>query len=292
MVPGTGHDISMIAAKLGIAGALQDVSNNHPNDMVSLIYFSRPTYTGEPSGVGQFDSPISTAGRSYSTMINSLWYPPNSSSADVTPWSSNGNLIPNAHADYDSNTATSYGLMLAYNQFSGSSTLQSLGMGGYGRKGAQKMVILETDGMANVSTSAGSTNGGSYQSYYNIGPSFSYTSSSVDPATDAINVATQICASDTGSGLTGYSSTQKPVSIQCIAFGAIFEPGASGSAPSQAVSLLQSISTIGGSVFPSSSGDPTNGYKWCIGTLSQRQTKLQTAFTTIMDSTMSVILVQ
>jgi hypothetical protein len=225
-------------------------------------------------------------------MINSLWYPPNSSSADVTPWSSNGNLIPNAHADYDSNTATSYGLMLAYNLFSGSSTLQSLGMGGYGRKGAQKMVILETDGMANVSTSAGSTNGGSYQSYYNIGPSFSYTSSSVDPATDAINVATQICASDTGSGLTGYSSTQKPVSIQCIAFGAIFEPGASGSAPSQAVSLLQSISTIGGSVFPSSSGDPTNGYKWCIGTLSQRQTKLQTAFTTIMDSTMSVILVQ
>ena len=43
--------------------------------------------------------------------------------------------------------------------------------------------------------------------------------------------------------------------------------------------MLQSISTIGGSTFPSSASDPTNGYKWCIGTLSQRQALLQQAFT-------------
>jgi hypothetical protein len=242
--------------------------------------------------VGVFDSPLSTAGRDYSAMINSIWYPPNSSSADVRPWDSNGNSTPRAHGDYDSNTATSYGLMLAYNQFSGNAALQATGMGGYGRKGAQKLLVLETDGMANQATGAGVTNSGPYQSYYNVGPSYTYTASSTDPGTDAINVATQICASDSGGGMTGYSSSQKPVMIQCIAFGAIFEPTASGSAASQAVSLLQSISTIGGTTFPSSASDPTNGYKWCIGTLSQRQSLLQQAFTNVMDDTISVILVQ
>jgi hypothetical protein len=38
--------------------------------------------------------------------------------------------------------------------------------------------------------------------------------------------------------------------------------------------------------------DPTNGYKWCIGTLSQGQTKLQQAFTKISDDTISIVLVK
>ena len=290
--PGTAHDVSMVAAKLGVAGALQDISNNHPNMMVSLSLFARPTYSGDPAGEGVFDAPLSTAGRNYTSMINALWYPPNSGSADVRPWDSNGTSTPRAHADYDSNTATSYGLMLAYNQFSSNTALQSSGMGGYGRVGAQKIVILETDGMANVATGATTTNAGAYQSYYNIGPGNVYSVGSADPGTDAINAATQICASNSGGGMTGYSSTQKPVIIQTLAFGAIFEPTASGSQASSAVSMLQQISTVGGTVFPSSSTDPTNGYKWCIGTLSQRQSKLQTAFTTILDDSISVILVQ
>ena len=57
LMPGTGQDVSMIAAKLGIQGAFQDIQNNHPNDLVSLIMFSRPSYTGEPTCVGQFTQP-------------------------------------------------------------------------------------------------------------------------------------------------------------------------------------------------------------------------------------------
>ena len=84
-----------------------------------------------------------------------------------------------------------------------------------------------------------------------------------------------------------------PVVIQCIAFGAIFEPTASGSEQTAAVAFLQSLSTLGGTTFPSSASDPTNGYKWCIGTLSQRQAKLQQAFTTVLDQTsQSIILVK
>ena len=86
-------------------------------------------------------------------------------------------------------------------------------MGGYGRKGAQRLVILETDGLANASTSAATTNAGAYQGYFNVGPGNSYSSSSTDPNTDAINVANQICAlyNDTSYGLPGFSTTAKPV---------------------------------------------------------------------------------
>ena len=126
-------------------------------------------------------------------MINSLWYPPNSGSSDVRPWDANGSLTPRAHGDYDSNTATSYGLMLAYNQFSGNTALQASGMGGFGRKGAQRLVILETDGLANASTSASTTNAAPTRGISTLVRATAIRRAATDPNTDAINVANQIC---------------------------------------------------------------------------------------------------
>ena len=85
---------------------------------------------------------------------------------------------------------------------------------------------------------------------------------------------------------------QRPVEIHCIAFGAVFEPTASGSEQANAIAFLQTLSNTGGTTFPSSASDPNNGYKWCIGTLSDRQSKLQTAFTKILDETEDIILVK
>jgi hypothetical protein len=45
ILPGTAHDISMYPMKVGIGQALQDIQNNHPNDLVSMILFNRPLYT-------------------------------------------------------------------------------------------------------------------------------------------------------------------------------------------------------------------------------------------------------
>ena len=90
--------------------------------------------------------------------------------------------------------------------------------------------------------------------------------------------------------LPGYATVNRPVTVQCIAFGAIFEN--SNSTQTSAVSLLQQISTIGGTTFPSSSTDPTNGFKWCIGTLPQRQSKLQQAFLNFLDSSVPVSLIE
>ena len=79
LLPGVTTDISMLPAKLGIQGALTDIQNNHPNDLVAMLMFSRPHYSGEPTEVGQFTYPVNSLSHNYTSMINSLWYPPNSS---------------------------------------------------------------------------------------------------------------------------------------------------------------------------------------------------------------------
>jgi hypothetical protein len=295
--PGTSHDISMIAAKLGIQGALMDIQNNHPDTLASMLLFARPHFSGEPPEIGVFSQAQVNLTNNYSQLINALWYPPNSSSVDVTPWDPNGAQTPRAHGDYDANTATSYGLMLAYNQFSSNSSLQSAGVGGYGRKGAVKLVILETDGMANVSTNVGfngSVSNGVNNSYYNLGGNNASLGSN-SPATDAINVASKLVAqvTDNTNG-PGFATPIKPVIIHCIAFGCIFEPTAQDGQSARAMSLLQSISSLGGTGFPATVTDTSSPYyyKLCIGTLAQRQSKLQTAFTTIIDSTIGIVLVK
>jgi hypothetical protein len=88
----------------------------------------------------------------------------------------------------------------------------------------------------------------------------------------------------------GFATVNKPVQIQCIAFGAIFD--VPSGVQSSSVALLQKISTIGGTVFPSSATDPTNGYKWCIGSLSDRQTKLKQAFLNVLNTAIPASLIQ
>jgi hypothetical protein len=299
----------MSPAKLGINGALLDIQNNHPNDLVSMILYSRPQYSNDPPGTGAFNNVQYALGRDYSSMISSLWYPPNSSTTDVRPWDANGSQTPRAHGDYCANTATSYGFMLAYNQLSSNPTLRTTisngqSVGGLGRVGAERIVVLETDGMANVNSTpaSGFANNGAYKSYYHILPGDTVNGNSYN-ASEILSAVQAICNKADGTpgtapgysgnpGYPGYATTAKPVRVHTLAFGAIFEPTASGSQAASAVTLLQDISSIGGTVFPSSSSDPTNGYKWCIGTLSERQSKLQQAFTIIMDSGQAVTLVK
>ena len=303
-MPGTAHDISMYPAKLGIAGALQDIQNNHPNDLVSMILFSRPQFANDPPGVGAFNQVQYSLSRNYSAMINSLWLPPNSGTSDVRLWDANGLQVPHAGGDYTYNTTTVHGFMLAYNQFSGSSQLRAQAVGGLGRKGAQRMVILETDGMANVDSvpAGGFTNAGPTGSYYNILPGQTvnggnYNQQSLLQAVQAIcNTSTGLAGTTPGyspnPGYPGFATAQKPVIIHTLGFGAIFEPTASGTEQGNAVALLQQISQIGGTTFPGSSTDPTNGYKWVIGTLAQRTANMRQAFSKIMASNGGVTLVQ
>ena len=108
-------------------------------------------------------------------------------------------------------------------------------------------------------------------------------------------MATKICAQTTdNTNGPGFATPTKSVIIHCIAFGALFEPDASGSQGTDAMTLLQNLSAIGGTGFPSSVTDTSDPeyYKICIGTLAQRQAKLKAAFTTIMDNKIAIIMVQ
>ena len=297
--PGTARDISTYSTKLGIASVLQDIQLNHPNDLFSMIFYNRPQYSNEPP-IGNFTQALYNLNRNYSAMTNSLWYPPNSTTAGVTPWDASGSATPNAFGDYTSNTTTQHGLMLAYNQFSGSSTLSSAGVGGLGRVGAKRLVILETDGMANNNTNTGFTNNGANNSYYNILPTSNLTATGYNQNA-LLQVVQAICNTSSGAagtpnsvvtnpGLPGFATANKPVTVQTIAFGIVFEiPTAT---QTNAVGLLQSISQIGGTTFPSGASDPTNGYKWCVGDLSTRVQLLQQAFANVLDDGNSVSLIQ
>jgi hypothetical protein len=319
-LPGTTHDISMFPMKQGVGGALTDIQNNHPNDLVAMLLFSRPVYGNDPPGVGKFNVPQYSLTNDYASMLTSLWVPPGSNgfSGDVKVFGDpNFGLVPCAHGDYDANTASSFGFMQAYNQFSGnqSALVNQVGMGGsgtatvggLGRRGATRLVIFETDGMANedsqpVGGTGGLTNSGAYNSYYNIRPTDTVNGAAYSQ-NNLLSVVESICNHDDGSFsytvpsgsptppvVPGYATVNKPAIVHCIAFGAIFETP--NSAQSSAVPLLQDISTIGGTTFPGSSTDPANGYKWCIGTLQQRQQKLQKAFLNILDSSVPVSLIQ
>jgi hypothetical protein len=305
---GVTHDISMYPMKQGVGGALIDIQNNHPNDLVAMLPFARPQYANDAPSTGEFNNPAFNLTNNYATMISSIWLPAGLPTSDVRPWdSTTGNLtgLPSAHADFDANTASSYGFMLAYNQFSGSADLQTAGVGGFGRKGASRLVIYETDGMANedsVAVNGFNNTGGPYSSYYRITPSDTVNGAGYSQD-NLLKVVEAICNKDDGSlyaplpsgsptppNYPGYATPNKPVIIQCIAFGAIFE--APNSIQSSSVNLLQMISAIGQTTFPSLASDPTYGWKWCIGSLSQRQALLKTAFLKILDSDVPVSLIK
>jgi Flp pilus assembly protein TadG len=306
-LPGTAHDISMFPMKQGVAGALLNIENNHPNDLVALIPFNRPIFANDPPGCGAFPQAQYSLNNGYTAMINSMWLPPNTSTADAYVFDANGVQTPRAFADWTANTTSVHGFMLAYNQFSGATSIQNINGtsgGGFGRKGASRMVIYETDGMANEDSIPllPFANNGAYQSYYHVLPGDTVNGGGYSQS-NLLSVVEAICNLDNGTNMytppsgapvppayPGYATVNKPVQIYCVAFGAIFE--VPNSAQSSSVPLLQSIASIGGTTFPGSASDPTWGYLWCTGTLQQRQDKLKTAFLKIFNSSVPVSLIK
>ena len=298
--PGTCHESPMYACKLGIRAALTDISNNHPNDLVSLSMFSVPCASVNDGG--RFNRVRVGLSRDYSDMQDSLWYPPatvGNSAATVTPYDSNNLEVPRAYGG----TCYAMGLMQAFNQFSGNTSLVSYNpgepagdAGGNGRQGAQKIIIFETDGAPNTTASATLNNLGAYNSYYAIRYNSSNPGASEFPTgingysdnastctTQIFNLCTQICALDTASP-PGYSSPSKKALIHCIAFGPVIAPGSPASAG--ALATLNQMQTIGNVT------DGMPSYKVIYGSEASVASGLQQAFTQILQSGVQVSLIQ
>jgi Flp pilus assembly protein TadG len=298
--PGTCHESPMYACKLGIQAALNDIQNNHPNDFVSLVMFSVPkSSAGDTSGT-RFNGARVGLGQNYTNMVESLWYPPatvGNSNATVTPYDANNLEVPRAFGG----TCYAMPLMLAYNQFSAASACSGYATpagiaGGNGRKGAQKIVIFETDGAPNTTANANLVNGGSYQSYYSVRYNSSNPNSSEypngvngygdnDPAVTSqiYNLCRQLVAADSASP-PGYANGSREVLIHCIGFGPMFAPGSSEAAAN--TNTLNQMQIIGNVT------DGMPSYKIIYGDQNTIVNSLQQAFTNILESTVPVSLIQ
>ena len=311
-MPGTAREAPMYACKLGIQAALLDIENNHPNDQVSLIFYSRPRSSSSDTA-NRFNRVRVPLGRRYDLMKEALFFPPstlgNFDPLDPPrPFDSDNIEVPRPSGG----TCYSMGLMLAFNQFSAEPTLRTYNAGaslsgdagGLGRRGAYKLIILETDGLPNTTASAGfvSAKGpsGENRSYYRVrynsanpgGSQFPSVASSSDNSsavtTQIYDVASQICSLETAS-IPGFSTSRKPVKIHCIGFGPIFET--SSSARTSALTTLQQIERIGKAQSTSTPTAWLPDYKIVTGDDDAIIAKLRTAIINIMQDGVQVSLI-
>jgi hypothetical protein len=206
--------------------------------------------------------------------------------------------------------------MIAYNMLSSSaanlrnytqpsSTYRGFA-GGMGRKGAQRLIIFETDGAPNWQATANFVSSGS-DSYYPIrlsNPTNFAAAANVEfPTTtggysnsQVFSVIQNICALTTASP-PGFSTSRKPAQVYAIGYGSLFDP-ANSTLPNQAEALtfLQSVQYYGGT------SSNTNGTSFPTSQLiygsaspnasPNRSTQLQAAIDNILVATASVSLLQ
>jgi hypothetical protein len=287
----------MYACKLGIRAALDDIRTNHPNNLVALMMFSHPAASA--GGDGRFNRPRVGLGRNYTRMQEALWYPPSTlgnAGATIRPYDSENTEVPRAMGA----TCYAMGLMQAYNQFSAHSSLSAFNpsepngdAGGNGRRGAQKIVIFETDGLPNHTATASLVNNGAHQSYYRVryksggagGSEFptvtSYSDNNSTVTSQINSLCSQLAALETA-GTPGYSTASKKVLIHCIGFGSAFSPGsatrASGLATLQQMQMLGNVN------------DGMPEYKLIYGNEDEMVAKMQQAFTQILQDGVQVAL--
>ena len=150
--------------------------------------------------------------------------------------------------------------------------------------------------MANVNTNAGFTNNGGINSYYDVIPGQTITAGNYDQ-NGLLQVAQSICNTSTGGRRDGEQRPSPTPALPgirdleqagrrstTIAFGIVFEDRRPRPRAARRHATPGPSRQIGGTTFPSSSAsDPTNGYKWCIGTLSARVLLLQQAFANVLN---------
>jgi hypothetical protein len=293
--PGTAHESATWQLKAGIQSALVDIQKNHPNDQASLIYFST---------LNSYNVARVPMGKDFTRMSNALFYPysllnslsdPN---AEIRPYGSNFNSsylgtinnsggidsgqwdnkssgeIPNA----DGGTNPEMAFMAAYNQFSSAT-------GFNGRKGANKMIIFETDGQPTSAASGTFQSGGAYLSKFT---SISDAGSSGANSTDALNTLQYVCNLTTANP-TGFSTIKNPVSVHSIAFGQLFETNSTSTGTAAAMDFLVKCQIKG---MTSPAGSTTlSSEKIIVGDYNTRIEKIRSAFERVLQSGIQITLV-
>jgi Flp pilus assembly protein TadG len=322
---GTTSEAQTWQLKAGIKAALEDIKKNHPNDLAALGFWS--SHNG-------YNTARVDMGKDYDKMRNCLYYPFSlvgglgTASNEKRPYKSgtidssnpSGLNVFDYQADIpcgDGGTNPAMGLMVAYNQMNWEGTWK-------GRKGASKVVILETDGVANQMCNGTLSNlSGGRKVWTGIGNvGISGNANGHKDALDyAMSVAHILCNDETGSktfptlpaytnasGLPtggtptnrfpsyigiagpGFSTARLPAQIHALAFGELFEPATSSNLKTRALEFLRNLQIVGGtSPANATSIEP---YKIITGTADQRIAKIKEALERIMQGGIQVALVE
>jgi len=306
----------MYTGKEAFQAAINTLETNHPNDWFTLSLYSRPRDSATAMDQ-RFNSVHSPLGTNYNYARASLFFPFSTIKADgscnnseITPYDADpatGN-IPSANfvdtGRADGETCFAMSLMLCYNQFAvttaGDSTLRSFvtaspitfptGMaGGLGRKGAQKVIIFETDGLPNCTATASLVNAGSYKYYkvrYDMNKPYTSEFPSVtvsyvnDPTvTSQVYSLVQQLAADHG-------TSRNPFRLYAIGFGPVF----AGTDASKALQTLQTMQYYAGT--QSSASTPLASNQIITGTDAQMSANMVTTFTDILQSGVQIALIK
>jgi hypothetical protein len=305
--PGNVHEAQAWACKVGIQTAIDDIRNNHPNDFVGMAFFSN-AMTSRTDTSGFHNRCIVSLGRNYQQLKDSLWFPPTTVTggvSEITPYDEDMGYVPRANGG----TAPGMGFMLAYNQLSSSvSNLRTYATptttyrgtaGGLGRRGAQRLVIFETDGAPNTSAVASLVSAGS-DSYYQIriknpaqysdSVNTEWPSEPTYSSTDVYNVVKQICALETANP-PGYSTLRKPAEVYSIGYGSLFDPANVSTQQTTGLTFLRTVDYYGGTASDTSAGNFPD-WRRIYGTSTERIDRIKTAFTNIMQAGVQVTLIE
>jgi Flp pilus assembly protein TadG len=316
MQPGDSYEAPIYVAKEAYQATVSTVQTNHPNDWVTVVPYSWPRSSASDTN-GRLNCVSCPLGTNYNYATSALVAPFSTINADgspnqteITPYDPDPatGKIPSANfwdtPRAEGDTCFAMALMLCYNQLAVTSTTDGTlrtfvtsspitfptGMaGGMGRKGAQKVVIFETDGLPNCQATASLVNAGSY-SYYQIRYDMNRPSSSEFPAVTPANLNDPSVLSQIYSLIqqlaSTYSTTRNPFRLYALGFGPVFQgPNASG-----ALSTLQTMQYYAGT--QTSASTPLAANQIVTGTDTQMSANMVNAFTSILENGVQIALIK
>ncbi|MDY3562860.1 Tad domain-containing protein [Gemmata sp. JC673] len=296
---GTVYEAQCWQLKAGVNAVLDDVKNNHPNDYSGLVYFAAQQHNGVRIPLGQ----------NYKRIQNALFYPRNLVDAitngDVTseyrPYTSTSlggygqDVIPNASGTTDPATGLGY----AFNLLSPSTITAAKAVGtGNGRRGAQKIVIFETDGVPNEYR-VPTFNARGYNSYYTLGSVIGGNNGDTTNINYTYSVIQQIVkqmastATTSGTGAdSGLSLPNAPARVYPIAFGDLFDAVLAPNATFRptANQFLANCAAYGGTGTTGATQLPDT--QIITGSYDQRISRLRDCLERIFQSGVSVVLIE
>jgi hypothetical protein len=325
MQPGNSYEAPLYTCKQAFVAAVSTMKNNHPNDWMTIVPYSWPRTgsNGISSGtgnLGRFNCVSCPLGTNYDYATSALLFPFSTIKADgsannteITPYDADPatSQIPSANfvdtPRADGLTCFAMGLMLAYNQFAVTATTDTTlrsfvsstpitfpsGMaGGMGRKGAQKVIIFETDGLANCSATANLVTATAGYTYYKIRYDMNNPYSSEYPSIGVSNINDSTVLSQVYSLVTQlqttYSTTRNPFRLYAIGFGPVFNSGATDRA--NALTTLQTMQYNAGTQSSASTALPSN--QIITGTDTQMLTNMTAAYTAILQNGVQIALIK